>query len=66
VLASYVLRLVPSAAARGEIVGEVESVATGTVSTVRDVAGLLALVTAEQSAATGAVAGVTEGDEGAS
>lgn len=47
-LISYVLRLVPTAAAEGRIVGEVEVVASGRVQTIRSVDELLVLVREEQ------------------
>jgi hypothetical protein len=48
VLVSYVLRLVPSQAADGRIVGELETVRSGEVSTVHDVHELVALIKADQ------------------
>jgi hypothetical protein len=48
VLASYVLRVVPAAAAEGRLVGEVESVASGESRTIRDIADLVAFVAVEQ------------------
>ncbi len=43
-LVSYVLRLVPEAAAEGRLVGELEAVLSGTVSTVHDVGELVELI----------------------
>ena len=47
-LASYLLRLVPSAAADGRIVGELESVLTGQIRTVHDTDELIALIRSDQ------------------
>ena len=48
VLISFVLRLVPAAAAEGRIVGEIESVDSGRTRTIRSVEELVALVQDEQ------------------
>jgi hypothetical protein len=48
VLVSYVLRLVPAAAADGRIVGELEAVRSGEVTTVHDITELVALIKADQ------------------
>lgn len=47
-LVPYVLRLVPSEAADGRLVGEVEAVRSGEVTTVHDVTELVALIKADQ------------------
>jgi hypothetical protein len=52
VLTSYLLRLVPSAAADGRIVGELESVLTGQIRTVHDTDELIALVRSDQHQST--------------
>lgn len=46
-LASYVLRLVPDEAAAGRVVGEIEAVRTGQITTVRDVSDLIAVISGE-------------------
>lgn len=47
-LVSYVLRLVSDAAAEGRLVGEVEAVLSGTVSTVHDVDELVQIIKVDQ------------------
>jgi hypothetical protein len=48
VLVPYLLRLVPAEAAGGRIVGELESINSGRITTVHDVDELVALIRADQ------------------